>query len=367
MLGSHHSKKPTEELASISEMLRDKVWAFSNGAIKRFPLVKDSRFQFLQKPNQRRFQAIAEPLHTALLIQDVENLPIEQRLYSNNEHEVFYTKAWQIPHLMHEIGRLREITFRKVGEGTGKALDVDVFDAYYDHLFVWHKTNQELVGAYRIGRADDIVRGFGKKGLYTHTLFKFKKGFLETLGSALEMGRSFVRPQYQRTPSALFLLWKGIGQFLLRNPQYKVLFGPVSISNAYQELSKQLMVGFLQEKNKSLELSRFVKARTPFQSRSTKPWYSITPDALFRNLEELSMFISTIESDHKGVPVLLKQYLKLGAKVVAFNVDENFCNSLDGLIVVDLQDTESRLLARFIGEDSAFQLSSFNQAPPSNS
>ena len=359
-------KKPLELTTATVSVLREKVKALGKSAIDRFPVARNSFAAFLPKIGQGVFQPIAEPLDSKLLIRDVESLPLDQKLYGNDEYEVFYAKAWQLPHLMPEIGRLREISFRKIGEGTGKALDVDIFDTYYDHLFVWQKTNQEVVGAYRIGRADDILRGFGKKGLYTNTLFKFKKSFFETLGPALEMGRSFVRPEYQRTPSALFLLWKGVGQYILRQPQYTVLFGPVSISNDYRELSRQLIVEYLRERDHAPELSRLVKARTPFQGRTTKPWYSITPNALFRDIEELSIFISTIESDHKGMPILLKQYLKLGAKVIAFNVDEYFCDSLDGLIVVDLKDTESRMLTRFIGDDYASQLFPSKPTPPSN-
>jgi putative hemolysin len=342
--------KYLQEWNSINALLRNGLNAFGKGAIKHFPLGTDSRPPFWRRPRQKSFHPIPNPVDEKLLLQDVERLSPENRLYSDAEHEVICAKAWQMPHLMPEIGRLREVTFRGVGEGTGKALDVDVFDTYYDHLFVWHRSHHEIVGAYRIGRSDDILAGFGKKGLYTSTLFKFKKSFFERLGPALELGRSFVRAEYQRTPSALFLLWKGIGQFVLRQPRYQALFGPVSISSAYQELSRQLIVDYLRGRREAPELSRLVKARAPFQSRSTKPWYSIRPNLLFRSLEELSTFISTIEADHKGIPILLKQYVKLGAKVVDFNVDADFCASLDALIVVDLWDAEARMLARFIGE-----------------
>jgi putative hemolysin len=341
-------------------LLRHKFLAFGKLAADRLAFDGQAFSPFLPKPQQPIFQPIAEPHRADLLIADLERLPIQQQLFSHTEYAVFAAKAWQMPRLMDEIGRLREIAFRKVGEGTGKPLDVDVFDTYYDHLFVWHKANQELVGAYRIGRTDDILKGFGKKGLYTNSLFKFKKSLFSNLNPALEMGRSFVRPEYQRTPFALFLLWKGIGQYLLRQPQYKILFGPVSISNEYKELSKQLMVEYLQENHFDAKLARLVKARRPFQNRPTRAWQRITPKPFFKNIEELSCLISGIEGSQQGFPVLLKQYLKLGAKVVSFNVDADFCDSLDSLIFVDLTKADSRMLEKLMGENA---LQNFFAAP----
>jgi putative hemolysin len=349
---NHHQQNVNLNV-STAALLRNKFLAFGKNAIDLLPLDLSSFSPFPAKPRQRTFQSLAQPQDTAVLIQEVERLPLQQRLFNSADYAVFYAKAWQMPRLMDEIGRLREMTFRKVGEGTGKTRDVDIFDTYYEQLFVWHKANQEIVGAYRMGKTDDILKAFGKKGLYTHTLFKFKKSLFQRMSPALELGRSFVQPEYQKTPFALFLLWKGIGQYLLRHPQYKILFGPVSISNDYSMLSRQLIVEYLKENCYATELARLVKPRNPFPLKSVKPWHSITANPIFQSLEELSSFIAGIESNHQGVPVLLKQYLKLGARVMSFNVDEDFCDSLDGLIVVDLMTADRRMLEKLMGEECA--------------
>ncbi len=357
----NHSEQNLNLNVSTGVGLRNKFLAYGKNAVERFPLSLRTFSPFPAKPKPRNFQPLATPHDTKQLIIDVEKLPLEQRLFNNADYAVFYAKAWQMPRLMDEIGRLREITFRQVGEGTGKSIDVDVFDTYYDQLFVWHKANQEVVGAYRIGRTDDILKAFGKKGLYTSTLFKFKKTIFEKLGPALEMGRSFVRPEYQRTPFALFLLWKGIGQYVLRHPQYKILFGPVSISNEYSAGSRHLMVEYLKEHCYEKELARLVKPRNPFSDKSGKPAFTITRNQRFRNLEDFSSFIAEIESNHQGIPVLLKQYVKLGAKVLGFHVDADFCDSLDSLIIVDLTTADRRMLEKLMGEECTSVFLSIHQ------
>ncbi len=309
-----------------------------------------SRLPSSVKADGKVFAPIAAPHNPQFFIREIGRLSAEHILTSTDEFTVFHARSWQIPYLMDEIARLREIAFRAIGEGTGKALDTDKYDSYYDHIFVWHKDQGELVGAYRIGRVDEIIKVFGKKGLYTHTLFKLKKSFFKATGPMLELGRSFVRPEYQRTPSALFLLWKGIGQFIIRRPQYKALFGPVSISNAYTELSRQLLVDFLTERSFHEKLAPLVKPRHPFQQKVTKNWDAKITTEMLTNIEDLAAFISKIEPDNKGIPTLLKHYLKLGGRLLGFTVDPAFGHSLDGLILVDLTKTDNRILERYMGE-----------------
>ena len=165
-----------------------------------------------------------------------------------------------------------------------------------------------------------------------------------------------MRPEYQKTYAPLLLLWKGIGQFLLRNPQYKLLFGPVSISNGYTAASRQLMVKFLSAYRQSPELAPLVRARNPFRQRASKPSSKLADEligATVWDVEELSALIADVEIDRKGVPVLLKQYLKLGGELVAFHVDRRFADALDGLIVVDLRKTDSRVLERYMSKEGA--------------
>jgi putative hemolysin len=289
-----------------------------------------------------------------LLAGEVAKLAPERTLVETPDFSVLLAKAGEIPNVLHEIGRLREVTFRQVGEGTGKPVDLDRFDDYYWHLFVWNRHASEVVGAYRLGPSDEILPRFGPKGFYTSQLFQWKRTFLDRISPALELGRSFVRPEYQKSYAPLLLLWKGIGQFLMRNPQYKLLFGPVSISNGYTAASRQLMVKFLSAYRQSPELAPLVRARNPFRRLSSKSTDELI-GATVLDIEELSTLIADVETDRKGVPVLLKQYLKLGGELVAFHVDRRFADALDGLIVVDLRKTDARVLERYMGKDGAAQ------------
>ncbi len=289
-----------------------------------------------------------------LLAGEVAKLAPERTLVETEDFSVLLAKAGEIPNVLHEIGRLREVTFRQAGEGTGKPIDLDRFDDHYWHLFVWNRQTHQVAGAYRLGPSDEILPRFGPKGFYTSQLFQWKRAFLDRISPALELGRSFVRPEYQKTYAPLLLLWKGIGQFLIRNPQYKLLFGPVSISNGYTTASRHLMVKFLSAYRQSPELAPLVRARNPFRQRPSKLTDELIGATVW-DVEELSALIADVETDRKGVPVLLKQYLKLGGELVAFHVDRRFADALDGLIVVDLRKTDTRVLERYMGKVGAAQ------------
>jgi putative hemolysin len=274
---------------------------------------------------------------------------------------VYFAAAHEIPQLLREIGRERERTFREVGEGTGRELDLDVFDRSYLHLFVWSRANRELVGAYRIGRSDDLLREQGLGGLYTSTLFAYKPRLFESMGPALEMGRSFIRPEYQRSYVGLLLLWKGIGQLVQREPRYATLFGPVSISADYRSASQRLLVAFLEQNRYVHEWSRWVRPRCP-AGRELHRGLPFGPGRL-ADLEDVSSFISEIEADQKGVPILLRQYLKLGGRLLGFNVDPDFSNVLDVLIMVDLRRTDEKILARYMGREGASAFLAHHRLP----
>ena len=296
--------------------------------------------------------AAPEPDQPAPAKPEAAKLAADRTLASTDELSVVLARAEEIPNVLHEIGRLREVTFRQVGEGTGRAVDLDAFDDHYWHLFVWNRQRGEVVGAYRLGPSEEILTRSGAQGFYTSSLFHWKPSFLNRIRPALELGRSFVRPEYQKTYAPLLLLWKGIGQFLVRNPRYKVLFGPVSISNEYSLASRELMVKFLSAYRQSPDLAPLVRARVPFRRRPSRVTVELL-GAANRNVEELSALIADVETDRKGVPILLKQYLKLGGELAAFNVDRNFAGAIDGLIVVDLRKTDVRLLERYMGKDGA--------------
>lgn len=260
--------------------------------------------------------------------------------------------AMQIPQLLQEIGRQREITFRQVGEGTGNEIDLDRFDDYYLHLFLWDDKARRLVGAYRIGLADQILATHGKRGLYTSTLFKFREAFLIHLNDAVEMGRSFIVRDYQRTPTTLPLLWKGISIWMSRNPRYRKLFGPVSISKDYHNLSKNMLVEFLKDNRLNAELSSQVIPRQPYKVDAKQQLMREFVSASLRNIEDCATLISSLETDQKGVPILLKHYLRLNGTLISFNVDKAFSSVVDGLIMVDLTQTDPRLLAKYMGENA---------------
>jgi putative hemolysin len=309
---------------------------------------------FIRKAKQESYGAIMPPQNPDVLAEEISRLPSSQTLVESNEHAVIQATSDQIPHLLLEIGRLREITFRAVGEGTGKAVDIDRFDHTYNHIFLWNRDRKEVVGAYRLGRTDEIIRRQGVPGLYTSTLFRYKPDYFEQLGPALEMGRSFIRPEYQKSFTPLLLLWKGIGRFVVENPQYKTLFGPVSISDEYQELSRQFLVSYLKMTKYRSDMAVFVKPRKPLHAKPLKGWDTDGAIRLMKNdMENMSELISSVEPDRKGVPILLKQYLKLGGEIAGFNVDTAFGNVIDGLIIVDLTKTEPRMLDRYLGKDGA--------------
>jgi putative hemolysin len=306
------------------------------------------------------FAEIVPPVDSNLLDDDVAGLSRSQRLVEADEYDVYWAAADQVPHVLREIGRLREITFRATGEGTGKATDIDEFDADYMHLFIWEKQKREIVGAYRLGQTDVLMDKFGPGGFYTRTLFDFDARLLQRIGTGLEMGRSFVRIEYQRAYAPLLLLWRGIGTYCVQNPQYKTLFGPVSISNDYQTVSKQLMVRFLQANHRPADAKSLVRPRNPFRT-SRISGFDECPE-LQNDQEEITQLISELEPDGKGMPVLLRQYLKLGAELLAFNVDPAFNDAVDGLIVVDMTRTEPRVLSRYMGKQGYAEFMRFHQA-----
>ena len=304
---------------------------------------------------------IAPAIRASLLKAEVEALPAEQLLASSGHLAVYSAHAAQMPWCLQEIGRLRELTFRAAGEGTGRSSDIDLFDTYYLHLFAWDARAEAIVGAYRMGLVDEILARFGRRGLYTRSLFKYGSRVLRTLNPGIELGRSFVRAEYQRTFAPLLLLWRGIGRFVARSPRYAVLFGPVSISASYEPRSRRLIVDYLKANSVEAALARHVKPRRPFRARY--PW-DRADEAVsgLSDIEELSRAIERIEPDHKGVPILLKHYLKLGGRVLGFNTDHEFGDALDGLIMVDLRASDPHLLARYMGEEGAAEFLAFHGA-----
>ena len=284
------------------------------------------------------------------------------RLVGQGDLSVYQAHSHEIPTLLPEIGRLREVTFREVGEGTGNDIDLDKYDRYYEHLILWDEEKEQVAGAYRLGRADVILREYGPKGLYTNTLFRFEKPFLANLEHAVEMGRSFIIKAYQRHLASLPLLWKGIAHWIARNPHYKKLFGPVSISKDYSSLSRKMIVEFLQDNRMHPNLASYVKPRNPFRYMRTRRMMREFISADLENVDDCSALISSLETDGKGIPTLLKHYLKLNATLLSFNVDKDFASVVDGLIMVDFTETDPRLLAKYMGDTNCREYLALHQA-----
>lgn len=310
-------------------------------------------FAFRPRPLFNLQQDVAVPESPQSLSEELFRLPEGRTLAENADFAVYLAKAEEIPQMLREVGRLREVTFRKAGEGTGKALDLDRFDDYYWHLLLWHKGKHELVGAYRAGYTDEILPRFGVRGLYTSTLFRFDDNLFERLGPSLELGRSFVRPEYQRQYAPLLLLWKGIARLVTLRPDVPVLFGAVSISNDYSQASREMIYRFFEARMQDDELAGHIEPRRPFRPARLRPWDCHTMCRALRDIEELSQPINDVEPDGKGLPILLRQYAKIGGKMLAFNVDRKFSNVLDGLVVVDLRQTEPAVLERYMGREGA--------------
>ena len=305
---------------------------------------------------------VIAPCDSEMLEREIAALPPEQELLTYDEIKVYYARVDQAPTVLRELGRLREITFRQANEGTGRALDIDKYDEYYLHLFMWNTKRKELVGAYRLGQTDVILGKYGVKGFYTSTLFKYRKKLLEQLNPGLELGRSFIRPEYQRNFSALMLLWKGIAAFIAKNPKYTNLFGPVSINNEYHSTSRQLLVRFLELNSFDPDFSRLIKPKKPMKIKHLKNVDKTTFTRVITDVNEVSELIAEIEKDQKGIPVLLRQYLKLGGKLLGFNVDPAFSFVLDGLIWVDMLQADMRTLNKYMGREQAEAFLQFHQA-----
>ena len=279
---------------------------------------------------------------------------------------MYLAHSRQIPSLLREIGRCRELAFRNAGEGTEQHLDLDRFDEHYEHLFLWHKADRRLAGAYRLVVTSDVLPRFGVGGLYTSTLFRFHPDFFRRMGPALELGRSFVMPEYQKNYAALLLLWKGITKAVQRRPEAPVLFGAVSISREYSSASRSLITAYLSDRA-THELARMVVPRRKFRERAMRNSQVRRLATISADIDDISLSIADIEDDGKGIPVLIRQYLKAGGRVLGFSVDPDFSNTLDALMLADLRSAPQALLERYMGRSEAQRFRAAQDSLPERS
>ena len=281
-------------------------------------------------------EKIAEPVPDHLILEEIERIRNEHLLFRVKESCVFCVPSSKIPNILKEIGRRREITFREVGEGTGKSIDTDRYDPYFEQLFIWDDADKQIAGGYRVGKGNQILTNFGIKGFYITSLFKINQRFSPILNVSIELGRSFIIREYQKKILSLFLLWKGILYLLLKNPNYRYLLGPVSISNEFSSYSKSLCAEFLRANYFNSEFAEYIRPRNPFRPRIGR----VIEKELFlkhteKDVQRLDNFIQDFDPKYK-TPILLKKYLSVNAEVLGFNVDPQFNNCLDALMILDL-------------------------------
>ncbi len=300
--------------------------------------------------SDERFEKITVPETKSQVICDIKKLE-EYKLVSKNGFSVYCAPFDKLNSVMQEIAYAREVTFRAAGEGTGKAYDSDQFDPHYLHLFLWDDENQKLVGGYRIGRTDEIVSKLGVKALYSRSHYYFDANYVRRLGKALEMGRSFVTPDYQGHPRALDMLWQGIGAYVAKNPEYYTLFGCVSISQEHSEMARAFLSDSMMEAFRAeQEFLTDVRPVIPLKVKG-KVW-SAQALASLSNIGVINKLLGRCDPG-KSVPILLRHYLALNGRFVCFSVNTGFNNSLDGLILVDLRKTPVKYLQRYLGKDGS--------------
>ncbi|MFT5964703.1 MAG: putative hemolysin [Flavobacterium sp.] len=321
-------------IEAYSEFLRKKTYILANPYAKESKLLTPPTLKITRSPKE-----IATPANSEKMIAEVDTLRnTDCRLLHSKNYEVFFAEADKIPNILHEIGRLREITFREVGEGTNKSIDLDKYDQYYHHLFLWDEAAKKIAGAYRMGLGSQIFPKYGIEGFYLNELFRFEPELDDMMDQSIEMGRAFIIKEYQQKPMPLFLLWKGIIHTTLRFPEHKFLLGGVSISNQFSNFSKSLMIEFMKSNYYDPYIAQYVHPKKAYKVKLK----DADKDFIFNETEaDLNKFDKIIDELEPGVlrlPVLIKKYIKQNAKVVAFNVDPLFNNAIDGLMYIRISD-----------------------------
>jgi putative hemolysin len=333
---SVNDQKEFETLDDFTEFLRRKTYMLSN-AFEDKPKILDNISSSLKTTKTPK--NIVTPVENGLMIKEVEALrENDSRLLQSKNYEVFLAQADNIPNILREIGRLREITFREIGEGTNEAIDLDVFDNYYHHMFLWDNEKNRLVGAYRMGLGSQIYKRYGIDGFYLQDLFRFEPELHKMMSQSIELGRAFIVKEYQQKPMPLFLLWKGIVHTTLRYPEHKYLIGGVSISNQFSNFSKSLMVEFMKSHYYDPYIAQYVHPKKEFKVKLKDADKDFVFDEAEADLNKFDKFIDEIEPGALRLPVLLKKYIKQNARLVAFNVDPLFNNSVDGLMYIRIAD-----------------------------
>lgn len=322
-----------KEIPEFGEFLRKKTYMLSNA------FEEDNKLQLPKLTSSKPPKQIVKPANHEQMVEEITKLREgDFRLLQSKNYEVFLTPAENIPNILHEIGRLREITFRAVGEGTNEAIDLDNYDKYYHHMFLWDDEAQVIAGAYRMGLGSRIFEKHGIEGFYLHELFRFESELYGMMSQSIEMGRAFIIEEYQQKPMPLFLLWKGIVHTTLRYPEHKYLIGGVSISNHFSEFSKSLMIEFMKSHYWDPFVAQYVHPKKEFKVKLKDADKDFVFNEAKADLNKFDKIIDEVEPGDLRLPVLIKKYIKQNARVVSFNVDPLFNNSVDGLMYIKIAD-----------------------------
>ena len=325
-------------IEEYSEFLRRKTYMLSNSFNEKSKMLSPQNLALnLKTPKVPK--EIVFPANLEKMIAEVEQLKATDcRFFQSKNYEVFFTKASNIPTILHEIGRLREITFREVGEGTNESIDTDKYDQYYHHMFLWDDNTKRVAGAYRMGLGSEIYPKYGMEGFYLNDLFRFDSELHDMMKHSIEMGRAFIVKDYQQKPMPLFLLWRGIIHTTLRYPEHKFLLGGVSISNQFTDFSKSLMIEFMKSNYYDPYIAQYIKPKKEFKVKLKDADKDFIFDEAEADLNKFDKIIDELEPGNLRLPVLIKKYLKQNARLVAFNVDPLFNNAIDGLMYIRIAD-----------------------------
>lgn len=323
-----------QELSDYCDFLRKKTYMLANSF--------DDDDKLLNLPNlklPKSVKQIAKPANHDKIIEEIEHLNEgDYQFLRSKNYVVYFVSADKIPNILHEIGRLREITFRAIGEGTNESLDLDKYDQYYHHMFLWDEETQQIAGAYRMGLGSKIYAKHGIEGFYLNDLFRFEPELYKMMSESIEMGRAFIISEYQQKPMPLFLLWKGIVHTTLRYPEHKYLIGGVSISNQFTEFSKSLMIEFMKSHYYDPYVAQYIHPKNEYKVKLKDADKDFVFNETKSDLNKFDKIIDEIEPEGLRLPVLIKKYIKQNARVVAFNVDPLFNNAVDGLMYIRIAD-----------------------------
>lgn len=317
-----------EQPRDLAAYLRSRTYALEANLVKP------------EAPKNEQMEPIALHKDVSLLQEELDKIREQSLLFSSANFDCFLTEYDMIPNLMEEIARLREESFRAIGEGTGKSLDCDEFDHHYKHLILWDRVKHRIAGSYRLGIGSQIVPEYGFKGFYISTLFNLVDDtFLDSLQKTIELGRSFVSVEYQKEVLPLVMLLRGLSMVVVRYPDIEYFIGPVSISNWYPKFYQSLIFEYVTRNHPvKVEWTNLILPRMPFKA----DFLRVDPEVLLahnmQNIDRFDKLLVRVSDGAYRMPTLFKKYLKLNAKLLCFNIDPEFNDVLDGLLFLKFTD-----------------------------